>query len=443
MLLSLARDLSIAPKVRYRRLREGWTRISRNSGSRAVPPAFAAQSGRFSSRLFYKSVREVMQDSGAMTISELCRPKDVETLIVPSDPGIKTFIPFGMDGTSVIISPYGEILRMSRYLDEDEPRIICLGSPKLEGYHRDLGSVGGKLHDLAQAVGTGFHVRLMPASGEEEISGMKTRLEWINGRWPCIYYQQDGLDVSVLFTVDRGILSQQYLIANPSAEQKSFRFALQIGGAQVNTLHVDGAEWVGANDEWSDEIRNLPHTIHAFHVAEKLWDESPDATQHGSDSAKSSTRGEAVIAILHNDELLAHENAFQIPIWRNDSDSDDGESDDEQKSEKQISSASSSLLNVASSGVQKLVVQYNLGPYGVEDSQVLLPQETGTLLRSEISRNWSFVKDDDFNPIYRRHLEYILCLCVISDRQRPEEQCRNPFINDITFESESTPMNDL
>lgn len=383
-----------------------------------------------------------MQDSGATAVSELCRPKDVETLVVPSDPGIKTFIPFGMDGTSVIISPYGEVLRMSRYLDEDEPRIICLGSPKLEYYHRDLISVGEKLHGLAQAEDTGFHVRLMPASGEET-SGMKTRLEWINGHWPCIYYQQDGLDISVLFTVDRGILSQQYLMANPSAEQKSFRFALQIGGAQVNTLHVDGTGWVGANDELSDEIHNLPHTSHAFHVAEKLWDEAPDATQHGSDGAKLSTRGEAVIAVLHNDELLAPENVVQIPVWRNDSDSDGGESDDEQKSGKQVSSASSSLLNVAPSGVQKLVVHYSLRPYGVEDSRALLPQETGTLLKSERSGNWSFVKDDDFNPIYRRHLEYILCLCLISDRPSPEEQSRNPFINDITFESGSTPMNDL
>ena len=375
-------------------------------------------------------------------MSELCRPKHVETLVVPSDPAIKTFIPFGMDGTSVIISPYGEILRMSRYLNEDEPRIVCLGSPKLQGYHRDLIGVGEKLHELAQAEDTGFHVRLMPASGEET-SGMKTSLEWINGHWPCIYYQQDGLDVSVLFTVDRGILSQQYLIANPSVEQKSFRFALQIGGAQVNTLHVDGTGWVGANDEWSDEIHNLPHTSHAFHVAEKLWDETTDATQHGSDGAKLSTRGEAIIAVLHNDELLAPENAVQIPVWRNDSDSDGGESDDEQKSGKQVSSASSSLLNVAPSGVQKLVMQYSLRPYGVEDSRVLLPQETGTLMKSERSGNWSFVKDDDFNPIYRRHLEYILCLCLISDRPRPEEQSRNPFINDITFESGSTPMNDL
>ncbi len=383
-----------------------------------------------------------MQVSGAMVISDLCRPKDVETIIVPSDPGIKTFIPFGMDGTSVIISPYGEILRMSRYLDEDEPRILCLGSPKLEGYHRDLINVGEKLHQLAQAEDTGFHVRLMPASGEE-MASMKTRLEWINGHWPCIYYQQDGLDVSVLFTVDRGILSQQYLIANPSAEQKSFRFALQIGGAQVNTLHVDGTGWVGANDEWSDEIHNLPHTVRAFHVAEKLWDETPDATQHGSDGANFSARGEAVIAVLHNDELLAPESAFQIPVWRNYSDSDVGESDDEQKSGKQVPSGSSSLLNVAPSGVQKLVVQYSLRPYGVEDSRVLVPQGTETLLKSERSGNWSFVKDDDFNPIYRRHLEYILCLCLISDRQRPEEQCRNPFINDITFESGSTPINDL
>ena len=404
-----------------------------------------------------------MQDSATTAMSELCRPKGVETLIVPSDADTKTFIPFGMDGTSVIISPYGEILRMSRYLEGDEPRIICLGSPALRGYQRDLGGVGYMLHEVAQAVDAGLHIRLTPKSGDQILS-LETKLEWINGRWPCIYFEIDGLEVSVLFTVNHGILSQQYLIGNPSAEQKSFRFALQIGGAQVNTLHVEGSRWVGADeDEWSEEQQNLPHTSYGFQVAEKEWKKTPEtmgqdvdtakfATQgealtpetvhHGSDSAKITTRGEAVIAVFHNDDLLKPENAFQIPVGSNDSDGDTEESDDEQKPGNNASSAPSNLLDVASCGIQKLVVQYNLQPYGCQDSKVSLLQETGTFLKSEGCGNWSFVKDDEFNPVFRRHLEYILCLCLIKDGPKLERQYV-PFINDITFESGSTPMNDL
>ena len=211
-----------------------------------------------------------MQDSGSMAISEPSGLNGFGRLVVPSDPGIRTFIPFGMNGTSVIISPYGEILRMSQYLTEDEPRIICLGSPTVRGYRRDLYGVGNKLHEMAQIRNTGLHVRLMPASGGE-MSSVETKLEWINGRWPCIYYKVDDLEVSVLFTVHEGVLSQRYLIANPSAGQKSVQYALQIGGAEVNTLHLEGSEWVGAGeDEWLDKgLENMPHTTYAFQVAEK------------------------------------------------------------------------------------------------------------------------------------------------------------------------------
>ncbi len=409
-----------------------------------------------------------MEDSGAMSMTELCRPQGTQNLIVPSSPDIKTFIPFGMDGTSVIISPGGEILRISQHLAEDEPRIVCLGSPTLRGYLRDLGAVGWRLHKLAQDREVGLHIHLMPASGGKT-SSMKTSLEWINGRWPCIFYKIGGLDVSVLFTVDQGVVSQQYLIANPSAERKCLRFALRIGGAQVDTLHVKDARWVGAGDEeWSDEQQNLSHTSYTFHVAEKQWATTPEAMQHGdhtaetttqggpatpeaqngSDSANITTRAEAVITVFHNDKLLAPEGAFQLPVTRDGSDSDGEESDDEHRGRSSVSSASSGLLDIASHDVQKLVVQYSLSPYGVHDSGVQeselpTPQDIDTSLKREGSENWSFVMDDVFNPILRRHLEHILCLCLVNDRPRSEQQQYIAFINDITFESGSTPMNDL
>ena len=403
-----------------------------------------------------------------MAISELYGLKGVETLIVPSNPGTKSFIPFGIDGTSVIISAYGEILRISRYLVEDEPRIICLGTPTLRHYQRDLYAVADRLHELAQTEQNGFHIRLRPASGGETPS-TETTLVWINGRWPCISYQVGGLDVSVLFTLDEGVLSQRYLIANPSAKQRSVKYTLQVGGAQVNTLHVEGQTWVGAEkSEWEDEYQyHLPPSKYAFHISERQWDKAPDAmqfnddttrattqaehatpeaVQYESDISKITTRGQALIALFHNDELVAPEKVSQTPIRSNVHDTDGEESDDEENAGKDASSAFSEPLHVVPYGVQKLVVQYSLQPYDEledQDSQILQLRDINALLKREESGNWSFAQDDDFNPIFRRHLEHILCLCLVNESPSSEQQHHLPFVNDITFESGSTPINDL
>ena len=403
-----------------------------------------------------------------MAMSELWGLNGVETLIVPSKPSTKTFIPFGIDGTSVIINPYGEILRMSQYIAQGEPRIMCLGSPALKYYQRDLSGVAAKLHELAQRQHTGLHIHLRPASGGEP-SSAETTLAWINGRWPCINYKVGGLDVSVLFTVAGGILSQRYLIANPSAEQKFIRYTLKAGGAQVNTLHVNGRRWSGAeDDEWDDVYQfHLSPSTHAFHISEVKRDKPPDvaqdnddaanittraqyiipeAVQHDSKIPKITTRGQAVVALFHNDKLVAPENVFQAPISVNAYDSDGEESNDEVTSGEPTSSAFSEPLHVVPYGVQKLVVQYRLQPYDEfndEDSGILRPRDVDTLVKRENSGNWSFVQNDDFNPIFRRHLEHILCLCVVNEGRDSEQQHHISFINDITFESGSTPIIDL
>ena len=403
-----------------------------------------------------------------MAMSELCGLNGVETLIVPSNPVTKTFIPFGIDGTSVIINAYGEILRMSQYLAKGEPRIICLGSPALRFYQRDLGGVAGLLHKLAQRQHTGLHIHLRPAS-DGEPSSVETTLAWINGRWPCINYKVGGLDVSVLFTVAGGTLTQRYLIANPSAEQRSIRYSLKAGGAQVNTLHFDGKGWSGAQDkEMEDDYQShLSHSTHAFHISEVQRNKPPDVTQDNDDAAniitraehmtpeavqndseipKITTRGQAVIALFHNDELTAPEHTFQAPVNANLYDSDDEESNDEVTTGEPSSTAFSEPLHIVPHGVQKLVLQYRLQPYDEfndQDSEIPHPRDIDTLVKREKSENWSFVQDDVFNSIFRRHLEHILCLCVVNEGPDSEQQHHISFINDITFESGSMPINDL
>ena len=186
---------------------------------------------------------EATQQSLPAAASGLFNLEGVERLIVRSDPTIKSYIPFGIEGTSVIISPYGEILRMSQYVDEEDPRIICLASPSLEFYQRDLWGIRNFLHLRAQVprTGLGIHLESEFASGNKEPS-FETRLEWLNGRWPCIYYELNGLAISVAFTVRRGVLSQQYVLVNQSEKDVDIRYDLQVGQCEVYTLYIDGKQ---------------------------------------------------------------------------------------------------------------------------------------------------------------------------------------------------------
>ena len=182
-----------------------------------------------------------MQQSPPATMSAAFNLEGVERLVVPSHPTTKTYIPFGMDGTLVIISPYGEILRMSQYVSREEARVICLTSSTLKRYQRNLSFISRKLHELAQVRVTGLGINVMSSSGSKRAS-LETQLEWLNGHWPCICYDFDGLVISVVFTVEKGVVSQQYVITNPSEKEICVRINLQIGGSRVNTLYVNDSK---------------------------------------------------------------------------------------------------------------------------------------------------------------------------------------------------------
>ncbi|KAF6232731.1 hypothetical protein HO173_008945 [Letharia columbiana] len=155
---------------------------------------------------------ESISQKPPVTKANLCGLEGVERLVVPSDKSTRSFIPFGVDGTLVIISPYGEVLRMSKYIADDNPRVICLSSPGISMDRRYLNGLGARMQRRAQIRKSGLSIRLMADSKVED--PIKTPLEWINGRWPCIHYEIDGVLVSVLFTVNEGVLSQQFSIEN-------------------------------------------------------------------------------------------------------------------------------------------------------------------------------------------------------------------------------------
>ena len=374
--------------------------------------------------------------------------EDVERLVVPSDPSTRSFIPFGIDGILVIISPYGEILRMSKYIAEDNPRVICLDSPGISGGRRFLNRLGARMQRRARERNSGLSIRLMADLIVED--PIETRLEWINGRWPCIHYEIDGVLISVLLTVNKGVLSQQYFIENPSKESKAVRFALQVQGATVRTLRLANGQWAQYNLD--DEIEPIfqRNAGGLYNIVENGHERSPvEPYQQDGDAVPNVVNGEAVFAVFHNGEILKLDPTASVPIrlpWEADSNGkDSGDPDEDKKGnfDETVPSPSSGVLHVAAKGVQRLVLQYQVQSHSIEQPRSLQCLDLKTFLKSDQSRNWSFKEDHKFNSIFRRYLEHILCLCLVDVMPDAGKERRIPFINDVTLESASTPLGDL
>lgn len=52
--------------------------------------------------------------------------ESLERLVVPSQPGTDTFIPFGIDGTSVAMNRYGEIFSILLQVADENQQVIAL-----------------------------------------------------------------------------------------------------------------------------------------------------------------------------------------------------------------------------------------------------------------------------------------------------------------------------
>ena len=181
-----------------------------------------------------------MGEPARVAIPDIPGLEGIKRLVIPSHPDSRTFIPFGNGTISVILSTFGEILRLSKYATGNNPRFICLTSPCLEYYERDLDWISERLHDVSQTRGKGIGIRLMPnteGSGAD-LKEPTPQVEWIDGRWPRIFYQFDRLAISVLYTIHGEILSQHYSIFNPCEIVKTIRYALQLGDSDVNILSV-------------------------------------------------------------------------------------------------------------------------------------------------------------------------------------------------------------
>ena len=368
-----------------------------------------------------------MTQNPPVTNSDLPGLEGLERLVVPSDRRTKSFIPFGIDGVLGVVGPYGNVLRMTRYIPGHSPRVICLDAPGNSWYTRDLYGLGAGMERQVRGRHRGLGIRLMAASEIED-----PILEWINGRWPCIRYGDNGILVSILFTVNAGVLSQQLIIENPSSEDKVVRFALETGDATVSTLRVAQDRWTSSN---SQHVLKPLNTRGCYRIAE----DPQETLQQDHPPATDAVKGEARIAIFHNGELFKLGDHASVPILH------DGEPDGDVQSSSDytVLSAPSGTIQVASKGIHKLVLQCELQIHSGDDSWNPKYLNVESFLKSEMSKSWSFKEHHELNPIFRRYLEHILCLCLVNVPPDPGEERRVPFINDVTLESKSTPLNDL
>ncbi len=184
----------------------------------------------------------------------------------------------------------------------------------------------------------------------------------------------------------------------------------------------------------AEEPSILHHTSGCFHIAEReLKEKARETLPHV-------VRGEAVIAVFQNETLVAEDSTFPVSVPKGDKDSGCG--DDSEQNRKRAQD-SWKRLQVKSKGVEKLVVQYRLQSHGSQDTRVHGYLNAEDTFKGERFENWSFQQDDNFNPIFRRHLEHILSVCLVNVGPDSDQQRRFAFISDYTFESGSSSLNDL
>lgn len=200
------------------------------------------------------------------------------------------------------------------------------------------------------------------------------------------------------------------------------------------------SKWAGHSEpELSPEEPSiLPGTNGAFHIAERELKKIREASIKDDHDAKSIERGEASIAVFHDGTLVCSDVPLPISFPQGHENIDDGAEQDRKQSLNP-----SKPLHVKAKGLERLVVQYKLQSYGSHDNRVLEYTDVETFLKNDRLGNWSFQQNEKYSPIFRRHLEHILCVCLVDIVPNSDQQRRFAFISDSTFESGSAPLNDL
>lgn len=199
----------------------------------------------------------------------------------------------------------------------------------------------------------------------------------------------------------------------------------------MTTLHVEHDRWE-RNGEfgWSTTKPQIFRNSHGSFTLE----ESETVLQEDGTTTENSTRSEAIMTIFHNGIRISSENIVLIPV-------EDENPTRRRMKNPPLSHGSFNMLHVPPRGVQELTLQYKLRPHGNKKMSYLSYLDVGTFLHNDQPCSCGFERDIEFNTIFRRNLEHILCLCLIKNVPDSKSGPRIPFDN--TFASGSTPAGDL
>ena len=187
----------------------------------------------------------------------------------------------------------------------------------------------------------------------------------------------------------------------------------------------------------------MPDTSGAFHIAERKLRNAREHSPQTDNRGRNVIRAEAVISVFQNGTLVIPENAFPISIPHSNFPNSDDDSDNESKNDGKLPVNPPKLLRIKPKGTERVAVQYKLQSHGSQDPRFLEYLGADTILKADHSGDWSFKQSDIFNPIFRRHLEHILCVCLVDVVPSSDQQRQFAFISDFTFELGSAPVNDL
>ena len=174
-----------------------------------------------------------------------------------------------------------------------------------------------------------------------------------------------------------------------------------------------------------------PHMDGTFRIVHRGRVYSSEELKQRKASKSNNQTSEATIAVFVDENLVRPSAISPASIPRN---------MDELDQEK--INIVAKLLQIEPRTERKIELQYHLDFLEASDSGVSNHLDVKSYLReSQVWKKGSKL-DEEFGPIFVRHLEHILSFSIITS-EASEQEAQTSFIQDPTLESGSTALNDL
>ncbi|KAH8812642.1 hypothetical protein F5884DRAFT_878489 [Xylogone sp. PMI_703] len=337
------------------------------------------------------------QGHSAVASLETSDTHDLEPLTILSECNKKPYISSGLNGTTAIISPYGEVLNISKSIteisataetkstiesesiDNRKLRILSLDCKGLINCSRPGMERRREFQRLAeeQAPGDSTGLGLCLESVEADLN---PSLSWVNDRWPRVTYSSEGIDISVQFTIqgEDNVLWQQYTITNDTNEDKSVPLFFRTGEMELSSNEPD-----------IDNVYTKPLDADECPIE---WNKDRYCVHvEGSKST-----AEALIYVFSNGTLITNLEMDDSPIqWQ-----------------RWWHGRSKGFL-VPKNRVQEVTIAYKIQQKDEAEKSSSAYVDIYSFLKNDKPRNAFFERDRIFAPLFRRHLEHILCACSL------------------------------